>query len=1000
MSWSSFLGLSSATGPNGDQGSITYDSNARPYTVTSPYGAMTNYTYNDTASPPNHIATTNGHWIETVMDGFGRTIQTDTGYSSTTISTVDTQYAPCGCSPLGKLSKQSAPYAPGGSDAWTTYTYDASGRTLSVALPDASTTSYIYQGNTVKVTDPASKWKTFTMDAFGNLTSVVEPDPSPLGNVTTSYTYDVLNHLTQVSMPRGTTTQTRTFSYNTGTTVTGFLQSATNPENGTVAYTYGTNNVLASKTDAKSQNFTYQYDSYNRLTSVTWANAPGGAKVLRSYMYDSNTLDSTFSGSYTQGRLVAVQNAQFTPGNGSLVTWIQPVEMYAYTQPGSVSGKRLQLNEQIPYPSPNGQTLTRDLDAAYTYNNEGKMSSANYPTTWTYNSGGVAQSATGSTYTYSFDSMWRLAGMTDQNNNTDVSGVTYNPANQLTGISYFGMGETRSYNSLGQMTQLAAGSTYYNYTYPTGTNIGKVSSIYDAYGGETVTYAYDSLNRMISAAATVGGTATWGETYGYDSFGNLSAKTPTAGTPPTLSQAANQANNQIVGYSYDANGNQLGAPGFTGSATYDAENRMVAAPGVQYGYDSQNKRVWSGTINGSNNLTAQTAYFYGVNGQLIGSYSLYVNYGAGQYLEFSDPPVTQAVYFGGKRVGTTQSGTTTAYWQDRLGSNRNGAVRYYPWGEARGTNPQDTWNYATYWQDSATGLDYANNRYYSNAYGRFMTVDPKGGHLSNPQSLNRYAYVLGDPVNRNDPRGLCSVMISGITMGPGTNSAWEGEATSLGSDTAYPYSGQNTADSVASVQWQAQEGSNAATYTAYYTILAAEASSSTPIDIIAYSGGAGAFAAAWKLLTAAQQADIGSIVYMAPGSAGATLPSNAATSTYTFVGGSGPINGITSAGTNPVGSVTNTTCNHTDLNCLFQWAAGTIGNGGGPCAPQQSLTLQQATFYLAAVTGATQQQLTTTMWGNISNYMAGLASEFLDWVDGIPVGGPDTEVDSTINYYF
>jgi YD repeat-containing protein len=132
--------------------------------------------------------------------------------NQSTVSTVDTQYAPASCSPLGKLSQTSEPYAPGGSDAWTTYTYDASGRTLSAALPDGSTTSYVYQGNTVKVTDPAGKWKTFTMDAFGNLTSVVEPDPS-LGNVTTTYTYDVLNQLIQVSMPRSTTTQMRTFSH-------------------------------------------------------------------------------------------------------------------------------------------------------------------------------------------------------------------------------------------------------------------------------------------------------------------------------------------------------------------------------------------------------------------------------------------------------------------------------------------------------------------------------------------------------------------------------------------------------------------------------------------------------------------------------------------------------------------------------------------------------------------------------------------------------------------
>lgn len=48
------------------------------------------------------------------------------------------------------------------------------------------------------------------------------------------------------------------------------------------------------------------------------------------------------------------------------------------------------------------------------------------------------------------------------------------------------------------------------------------------------------------------------------------------------------------------------------------------------------------------------------------------------------------------------------------------------------------------------------NRYYSNAYGRFMTPDPypPSAKAGNPQSWNRYAYVIGDPVNNNDPRGL------------------------------------------------------------------------------------------------------------------------------------------------------------------------------------------------------------------------------------------------------
>ncbi len=57
------------------------------------------------------------------------------------------------------------------------------------------------------------------------------------------------------------------------------------------------------------------------------------------------------------------------------------------------------------------------------------------------------------------------------------------------------------------------------------------------------------------------------------------------------------------------------------------------------------------------------------------------------------------------------------------------------------------------------GLDYAVNRYYSSGLGRFMSPDPyrattgSVNNPANPLSWNRYAYVLGDPVNLYDPRG-------------------------------------------------------------------------------------------------------------------------------------------------------------------------------------------------------------------------------------------------------
>jgi len=140
------------------------------------------------------------------VDGLGRTVKVETGYGTTTVSVVETEYAPCACSPMGKVKRVSMPHAPGASAIWTTYNYDVMGRTTSVTAPDGSATTYAYAGNTLTVTDPAGKWKKYTNDAFGNLVEVVEPKDAS-STYTTSYTYNAFNKLTQVSMPRDGVTQ-------------------------------------------------------------------------------------------------------------------------------------------------------------------------------------------------------------------------------------------------------------------------------------------------------------------------------------------------------------------------------------------------------------------------------------------------------------------------------------------------------------------------------------------------------------------------------------------------------------------------------------------------------------------------------------------------------------------------------------------------------------------------------------------------------------------------
>jgi len=112
---------------------------------------------------------------------------------------------------------------------------------------------------------------------------------------------------------------------------------------------------------------------------------------------------------------------------------------------------------------------------------------------------------------------------------------------------------------------------------------------------------------------------------------------------------------------------------------------------------------------------------------------------------------------------------------DRLGSVRAGgspATRYFPYGEEQQTTAQDRDKFATYYRDSSTGLDYADQRYYGSTVGRFLTADPyqASGGPRDPGSWNRYAYVLSDPVNLTDPSGLKAqdcVWISGSEDGIG-----------------------------------------------------------------------------------------------------------------------------------------------------------------------------------------------------------------------------------------
>jgi RHS repeat-associated protein len=120
---------------------------------------------------------------------------------------------------------------------------------------------------------------------------------------------------------------------------------------------------------------------------------------------------------------------------------------------------------------------------------------------------------------------------------------------------------------------------------------------------------------------------------------------------------------------------------------------------------------------------------------------------------------SENVYFGGKLIRAGDKAILT----DRLGSvmSRVNAIYqmethdYFPYGEEMVGTANNRDKFGTYSRDAASGLDYADQRYYAGRFGRFRTADESGLNESfeSSASFNRYLYVEGDPVNFNDPEG-------------------------------------------------------------------------------------------------------------------------------------------------------------------------------------------------------------------------------------------------------
>ncbi len=383
----------------------------------------------------------------------------------------------------------------------------------------------------------------------------------------------------------------------------------------------------------------------------------------------------------------------------------------------------------------------------YDYNANGSLTGQTYPTTGMYID--YAPNALGQP---------TRAGMYANN-------VRYHPNGGIASFTYGnGIVHTMQQNTrqLPVRSTDSGGVLDHQYVYDKNAN---VQYIYDQRNPADHRYLYyDGLDRLTSAGSQMFLGDNW-HRFSYDVLDNL--KSWTLGGVKDyayydydgsnrLTNIRNSAGSSIVGIGYDVQGNLANKNGQ--AYNFDYGNRLRSVTNQEhYRYDGQGRRVraWSPTL-----------------GSILSQYTL-----GGQLLYQHDDRKGKGiehVYLGGSLVATVDrlwaAGQTVTKYQhtEALGSpvavtNSGGQViertNYEPYGKLIpdpskvDDPPKDGPGYTGHVLDTATGLNYMQQRYYDPGIGRFLSVDPIAANANTGAMFNRYNYANNNPYRFIDPDG-------------------------------------------------------------------------------------------------------------------------------------------------------------------------------------------------------------------------------------------------------
>ncbi|MBI2398938.1 MAG: hypothetical protein HYV17_14210 [Xanthomonadales bacterium] len=654
----------------------------------------------------------------------------------------------------------------GRTQRWT-YTPTNQVKTHTDAAGAVTRYDYNLRDQLLTQTNGANETTTFTVDGDGLQTT------RTLDGATWTNTFDAAHRLTGVASPEAHATS---YGYNADDALTaitdgnlhvttldvdsqGRITRRTYPGAVVFSTTYDGNGNACSDTTPEHST-TRSFDALNRLRTET----SGSITRTQSFDGNGNRLTASLGGD-------TVRTQTYDPHNRPLSDQLQTANSDdTLTATRDANGNRTQLRD------------ARNVATTHTFDANNRLFTSTAPegaTSNTWNADGTLariSQANGVETVYDYDGAKRITSITHRKNG--IATLTFR-------YIYDGRGNrTEERRTEAALPGQAARVQRSVHTYDRDDRLTASTVTYQPSNAQTpdtrTEWTLDDVGNRKTETVTELATNTV-----------RANKTYTYNERDQLERITDPANDLQIDYAYDDNGNreqrivrQNGVVTSQVDYSFDARDRLIQAQPnapneaiVQYQYDADDRRIArieTPRVNGIPQTPITTRSIYdGSNllheadpAQITATYrrsavlDRHIDHATNTVRHYQLDALRTPVAMT-DAAGNTVTATTFDAWGNPTQQTANGSSTI-PWsipnyansGQAALLNAdQQSIGFTGYQKDSATGLYYANARWYDPLVGSFNAMDPAWGAATKPVTFHKYLYANGNPTYFIDPTG-------------------------------------------------------------------------------------------------------------------------------------------------------------------------------------------------------------------------------------------------------